>query len=146
MKNRNKKTRCKSADGFTMLETCVAMVVMFVAVLGAVSVFALSIHNNASANDRELSMAVGQQKLEQLRSVLFTDSTLNETPTAGVTTTITRAGRQYSVNTKIVDANKVNGVPTSKTITVVITPTGSPMGSVVLSTVRATTLVGPNRL
>ena len=129
-----------------MLETCIAMVVMVVAVLGAVSVFALSIHNNASANDRELSMAVGQQKLEQLRSVSFTDSTLNETAAAGVTTTITRAGRQYSVNTKIVDGNKINGVATSKEITVVITPRGSPMGSVVLSTVRATTLVGPNRL
>ncbi len=146
MNNRNTNSSYKRTAGFTLLETCVAMVVMFIAVLGAVSVFALSIQNNASANDRELSMAVGQQKLEQLRSVAFTDATLAETATGGVTTTITRAGRQYSVNTKIVDGTKVNGVATVKTITIVVTPNGGPLGSVVLTTVRGTILVGPNRL
>src|SRR5215510_3357615 len=102
MNNRNKSKSSEGAAGFTLIETCIAMVVMFVAVLGAVSVFVLAIKNNSGANDRELSMAVGQQKLEQLRSVSFSDSSLTETSSSGVTTTITRAGRQYTVNTKIV--------------------------------------------
>ena len=136
----------KEQAGFTMIETCVAMIVMFIAVLGALSVFTLCIRNNSSANDRELAMAVGQQKLEQLRSVSFTDSTLDQTSTEGVTTTITRNGRQYSVNTKIVHSNTINGKPTVKTITIEVTPKGQSMlGSVVLTTVRSTNLSGPYR-
>jgi type II secretion system protein I len=145
MKNPSANPTIEQANGFTMIETCIAMVVMFIAVLGAVSVFALSVKNNSSANDRELAMAVAQQKLEQLRSVSFTDSTLDAS--SGTTaTTVTRAGRQYSLSTKIVHSDTINGQPTVKTITITVKPTGSSMGSVVLSTVRSTILVGPNRL
>jgi Tfp pilus assembly protein PilV len=136
----------KNQGGFTMIETCAAMIVMFIAVLGSLSVFTLCIRNNSGANDRELAMAVGQQKLEQLRSVSFTDSILDQTSTQGVTTTITKNGRQYSLNTKIVHSNTINGKPTLKTITIVVTPKGQNMlGSVVLTTVRSTNLAGPNR-
>jgi type II secretion system protein I len=134
-----------STPGFTLLETTIAMVVMMIAVLGALSVFAYCIRNNSAANDRELAMAVAQQKLEQLRSVSFTDSSLDATPTTGTTTTITRAGRQYSVLTQIVHSNTVNGSPTVKTITVQVTPKGTALGAVILSTLRTTTVVGPNR-
>ena len=136
----------REQGGFTMIETCVAMIVMFIAVLGSLSVFVLCIRNNSGANDRELAMAVGQHKLEQLRSVSFTDSSLDQTSTEGVTTTITRSGRRYSLNTKIVHSNTVNGKPTLKKITVEVTPSGERLlGSVVLTTVRSTNLAGPNR-
>jgi type II secretion system protein I len=134
-----------STAGFTLLETSIAMVVMMIAVLGALSVFAYCVRNNSAANDRELAMAVAQQKLEQLRSVSFTDSSLDATPTSGTSTTITRAGRQYSVLTNIVHSNTVNGYPTVKTVTVKVTPKGTALGAVILSTLRATTVVGPNR-
>jgi len=68
----------KEDAGFTILETCIAMVIMLVAVLGSVSVFAYSIKNNSGANDRELAMAVAQQQMEALRSVPFTDASLND--------------------------------------------------------------------
>ena len=146
MKSLNLNPVREQAGGFTMIETCVAMIVMFIAVLGALSVFALCIRNNSGANDRELAMAIGQHKLEQLRSVSFTDSSLNQTSTEGVTTTITRGGRRYSLNTKIVYSNTVNGKPTLKKITVAVTPSGeSILGSVVLTTDRSTILAGPNR-
>jgi type II secretion system protein I len=127
--------------GFTILETAIAMVIMMVAVLASASLFAYSIKNNGGANDRELAMAVAQQQMEELRNVSFTDSSL--TATAGVTTTVTRAGRQYRVATTITNSNTVNGQPTMKTITIQVTPTGSALGSVILRTRRATLLDGP---
>jgi Tfp pilus assembly protein PilV len=129
--------------GFTILETAIAMVIMMVAVLASASLFAYSIQNNSGANDRELAMAVAQQQMEQLRNVSFTDSSLTATATAGVTTTITRAGRQYTVVTTITNSNTVNGQPTMKTIRIQVTPTGSALGSVSLLTQRATLLDGP---
>jgi Tfp pilus assembly protein PilV len=129
-------------EGFSILETCIAMVVMLIAVLGSVSVFAYSIKNNSGANDRELAMAVAQQQLEALRSVSFTDVSLDDT---NVTFDTTRAGRSYSVRKIIVASNTVNGQPTIKTITIQVTPAGTALGAVALTTVRTTMLTGPNR-
>jgi type II secretion system protein I len=129
--------------GFTILETCIAMLIMFIAVLGSVSLFAYSIQNNSGANDRELAMAVAQKQMEQLRDVNFTDDTL--TATGPVNATLTRAGRPYRVTTSIEDSNTVNGFPTVKTITIQVNPLGSTLGSVTLRAVRTSNLLGPNR-
>lgn len=133
--------RFNSNHGFTLLETCVAMVIMLVSVLASASLFAYSIKNNSGANDRELAMAVAQQQMEQLRNVAFTDASL--TATTGTTTTVTRAGRQYSVVKVITDSNTINGLPTLKTITTRVTPVGGTLGAVVLRTQRSTMLRGP---
>lgn len=129
--------------GFTILETCIAMLIMFIAVLGSVSLFAYSIQNNSGANDRELAMAVAQKQMEQLRVVNFTDATLNAT--GPIDSTLTRAGRPYRVTTSIEDSNSVNGSPTVKTITIQVNPMGSNLGSVTLRAVRTSNLLGPNR-
>ena len=131
--------------GFTILETCVAMVIMFIAVLGSVSLFAYSIQNNSGATDREMAMAVAQHQIEQLRNVLFTDATLNETGGDGVLVTLDRAGRSYQVVTWIVHSNTVNGAPTVKTVTVSVTPVGTSLGAVILRSVITTDQLGPNR-
>ncbi len=130
--------------GFTILETAIAMVVMMVAALGAVSIFAYSITNNANAKDRELAMSVAQQQLEQLRDAAFTDSSLNATPTEGRSAEITSADRRYSTVTTIADSEFVGGQPTLKTIRIRVTPVGSTLGVTVV-TRRATIVVGPNR-
>jgi prepilin-type N-terminal cleavage/methylation domain-containing protein len=127
--------------GFTLLETSIAMVIMLVAVLASASLFAYSIKNNSGANDRELAMGVAQQQMEQLRNAPFTDGSL--TATAGTTTTITRAGRQYTVLKIITDSNTVSGQPTLKTITTRVTPLASTLGAVTLRTRRSTLLKGP---
>ncbi len=129
--------------GFTLVEAAIAMVIMMVAVLASASIFAYSIKNNSGASDRELAMAVAQQSIEQLRNASFTDAAL--TATTGVTSTITRAGRNYTVQTVITDSNTVNGAATMKTITVQVTPTGTNLGSVTLRTIRITQLDGPYR-
>lgn len=141
-----KRQDANSQPGFTILETCIAMVIMTVSVLASASLFAYSIKNNSGANDRELAMAVAQQQLEQLRNVSFTDATL--TATVGTTTTVTRAGRQYTVLKIISDSNVITGLPTLKTITIRVTPVGSTLvgsnlGAVTLRTRRSTMLRGP---
>lgn len=131
--------------GFTIMETCVAMLIMFIAVLGSATLFVYSIHNNSGANDRELAMAVAQQQMEQLRNVPFVDASLDETSQAGVLSTITRAGRAYEVLTVIRHSNVVNTRPTVKTITIQVNPTGTSLGAVTVRTIRTTHRAGPNR-
>ena len=131
--------------GFTILETCIAMLIMFIAVLGSVSLFAYSIQNNSGANDRELAMAVAQKQMEQLRNVAFTDPSLESTGENPVHSNLTRAGRPYLVVTSIEHSNVVNGKPTVKTITIQVNPLGSALGAVSLRAVRTTSLLGPNR-
>ena len=139
----SKKFRRSNERGFTLIEASIAMVIMMVAVLASASIFAYSIKNNSSASDRELAMAVAQQRIEQLRNASFTDTALNAT--TGTTSTITRAGRDYTVQTIITDSNAISGQPTLKTITVQVTPTGSALSSVTLQTVRVTQMDGPYR-
>ena len=143
--HRNKIEQQVDTDcaGFTILETCVAMLIMLIAVLGSVSLFVYSIKNNSGANDRELAMAVAQRQLEELRNASFTDASLNAVN--GVTTNLTRAGRPYRVLTTITHSNVIDGQPTLNTITVQVTPQGTSLGSVTLRSVRATNLIGPNR-
>src|SRR4030088_1339136 len=108
-------------QGFTLLETCVAMVIMMIAGLGAAALFVYSATNNSSARDRQLSMAVAQQQMERLRDTAFANLSSTVTNTGGADKTVTNAGRQYRVVTTVADAN-VDG--TLKTITVQVTPSG----------------------
>jgi type II secretory pathway pseudopilin PulG len=143
----------RNDSGFTILETAIALVLMAIVGLGVASVFAYSVKNNVSAGDRELAMAVAQQKLEQLRNVAFTDASL--AATSGSSTALTRAGRTYTVTTTITDSNVVNGQATTKTINVKVTPNSdsatwattisSIYGSVTLVSVRTALTMGPNR-
>src|SRR6185503_129376 len=139
--------------GFTLMETTVALLILMVVGLGAASLFFYAATNTSTASDRQLAMAVAQQRVEEMRAVLFTDAALNAT--AGTVTNVTSAGRPYLVNTVITDSTVVNGQPTLKTITVRVTPQGagpalarnvaSLFGSVTVTTERSTLLLGPNR-
>jgi len=139
--------------GFTLMETTVALLILMVVGLGAASLFFYAATNTSTASDRQLAMAVAQQRVEEMRAVLFTDAALNAT--AGTVTNVTSAGRPYLVNTVITDSTVVAGQPTLKTITVRVTPQGagpgwarnvaSLFGSVTITTERSSLLLGPNR-
>ena len=138
----------QSEAGFTLLETVISMVLMAIVGLGIASLFAYAASSTANAADREMATAVAQQRMEQLKSVAFTDATLNATSSAGVTTTVTRLGRVYSVNTNIAE----NSTATLKTITIKVTPVASSakspntiFGSVTLVSTRSTQQLGSNR-
>lgn len=127
--NRTKKTvRHDKQDerGFTLVETCISMVVMMIAGLACASLFVFSLQNNVGGGDRALAMAVGQQQLERLRSVAYEDATLTVDTT---TTTSVRTGeRNYSVvKTIALEKNSDNSSKQLKKITLVVTPTdGAP--------------------
>ena len=111
----------KNEQGFTLIETSIALVVMMVVALSMSSLFMYSFQNNVGGNDRALAMAVAQRQLEQLRSVSFNDATL----ASGTTTlpTITSGGRNYSVVRTITDETNSNGsLKLLKKISISVTP------------------------
>lgn len=55
-------------NGFTLIETTVAMLVMMVVGLGATSLFLYSVRYNSGASQRSVAMAVAQERLEVLRA------------------------------------------------------------------------------
>ena len=120
--NRNKTARNDKQDqrGFTLVETCISMVVMMVAGLAVSSLFVFSLQNNVGGGDRALAMGVAQQQLEQIRSVTYEDSTLN----AGTTNvSVNTGGRTYSVQRVVADdLNSDNTTKNLKRITITVTP------------------------
>jgi Tfp pilus assembly protein PilV len=127
--NRTKKTaqRDKQGErGFTLVETCISMVVMMIAGLACTSLFVFSLQNNVGGGDRALAMAVGQQQLERLRSVAYDDATLTVDTTA--TAAVRTGERGYSVfKTITLEKNNDNSSKQLKKITLVVTPTdGAP--------------------
>jgi Tfp pilus assembly protein PilV len=148
----NERRHREEEAGFSILETAIALVLMAVVGLGAASLFFFAVKDTVSAGDRELAMAVAQQKIEQLRNVDFNNASL--AATAGTSTALTRAGRSYTVLTTVVTSNVVNGQPTTKTITVRVTPDSdgatwsrnvtSVFGSVSLVWQRTALTIGPN--
>ncbi len=126
--NRTMKTARNDKQGergFTLIETSISMVVMMIAGLAVSSLFVFSLQNNVGGGDRALAMAVGQQQLEQLRSVAYEDTTL----AVGTTTsTVSNGERGYTVVKTIAEElNDDNSSKKLKKITIVVTPTlGAP--------------------
>lgn len=121
MKIRTPKTTTANGEGgFTLIETSIAMVVMMVAALACSSLFVFSIQNNVGGSERALSMAVAQQQLEQLRSVDYADSSLNDLVT---NFSVTTGGRTYNVQREVVtEKNSDNASKKLKRITITVTP------------------------
>ena len=143
---RNKTARIDKQDqrGFTLVETCISMVVMMVAGLAVSSLFVFSLQNNVGGGDRALAMGVAQQQLERLRSVAYEDTTLDVGTT---TSTVTTGERSYSVvKTIALETNDDNSSKQLKRITLVVTPTeGAPAwtrSSVTLVSLRSSLASG----
>jgi len=121
MKIRTPKTKTANGEGgFTLIETSIAMVVMMVAALACSSLFVFSIQNNVGGSERALSMAVAQQQLEQLRSVDYADSSLNDLTT---NFSVTTGGRTYNVQREVVTEKNSNDTSKKlKRITITVTP------------------------
>jgi Tfp pilus assembly protein PilV len=107
-------------NGFTLIETTIALLVMMVGALACSSLFVFSLQNNVGGGERALAMAVAQQQLERLRSVTYEDTTL----TAGATSSTVRSGeRNYTVQQTIADETNAGGSAKQlKRITITVTP------------------------
>ena len=146
----------QSDAGFTLLETCIAMVLLAIVGLGIASCFFFAARSNTSTSDREVAMAVAQQQMEQYRNVPFNDAGLAATSNGGTTAVITRARRSYQVLTTITDSNVQNGTARTKTIQIRVVPLSdgsvwarniaSVFGSVTVVCQRTSQSLGPNRL
>jgi len=158
MNHVNKDT---SQKGFTLLEAAIALVMLMIIGLGVASLFTYAIEANGSADDRELAMAIAQKRMEWLRTIPFTTQTrhvafaypdggLEATDAAGVSETVTNAGRSYTVNTVITNlsfvpvGNADAGEPTVKRIQVSVTPAGAAtmFETVTVTTERSTQVIG----
>ena len=117
----------KNEGGFTLIETCISMVVMMIAGLAVSSLFVFSLQNNVGGNERALAMAVAQQQLEQLRSVTFEDATMS----AGTsTTTVRSSNHDYTVVKTITDETNPNGSNKNlRKITITVTPQDGSRGN-----------------
>jgi len=151
----------RQQEGFTLLEAAIALVILMIIGLGIASLFTYAIRANSSADDRELAMAIAQKRMEWLRTIPFTTQTrhvaysypnggLEVTSTAGVSETVTNAGRSYTVVTIIQNLSTVPagnpdaGEPTSKSIQVSVTPVGAATAfeAVIINTQRSSQVTG----
>ncbi|MDQ1611091.1 MAG: hypothetical protein QOG00_1022 [Pyrinomonadaceae bacterium] len=71
------KSHTANEKGFTLIETSIAMLVMMVVGLGATSLFLYAVRNNTGGAQRSLSMALAQQRAEDLRGIDYSDNRLN---------------------------------------------------------------------
>jgi prepilin-type N-terminal cleavage/methylation domain-containing protein len=71
-------------EGFSLVETSIAMVVMLIVLLGVFTTFTYSVSYNSGNNSRSQALAVLQQEIELLRSAKFTPSIIESNLTGGV--------------------------------------------------------------
>jgi len=153
--------RHRREAGFTLLEAAFSLIILMIIGVGVAPLFTYAIKANSNANDRELSMAIAQKRMEWLRTIPFTTQTrhlafsypnggLEVTSATGVDETVTNAGRSYTVNTVIQNLSVVPvgkpdaGEPTVKSIKVSVTPAGaaSTFETVSVTTQRSTQVTG----
>ena len=127
--------------GFTLIETASALLVMMIGGLGICAVFAFAIKNNTGSRDRAGAISVAQQQMERYRQVTFLDPLLTAGP--ATTTTVSSAGRTYTVRTTI-----TNTTTSLKTVKIEVTPLLSSdpwaLGTVTISVQRSAFSFGPN--
>ncbi len=140
----------KSQHGFTLVETCIALVFMMVVFIGVAPLLVYAVNYNSAAAIRAGALAVAQRKLEQLRATPFDDcASSTETVSVGQPTT----GLQtYTLQTTVVSTSS-----TLKTIRIVVTPqarstsggqygvtSGWKYGQVTVYTIRTSIAIGSN--
>jgi len=143
-----KKYRQKDEGGFTLIETCIAMVMLMVIVCGVLPLGVYALKYNSAAAIRAGALTAAQRKLEQLRASSFTSCvSSSEVVSIGPTESQT-----YTVVVEVVDATA-----TLKSITIVVTPQGRSTsggvyagneawmrGQVIIYTKRTTSVTGTN--
>src|SRR6185503_14091235 len=107
----------RGEEGFSLIETTIAMLLMLIVALGSASLFSFSVYNNSGGSDRAVSLAIAQQAMEALRGATFNGTTTDARLNAGTTTQngVIRDGRSFTVTKTVVDNST-----TLKTITITV--------------------------
>src|SRR6185369_14230093 len=102
-------------NGFTLIETCIAMVMLMIVVCGVLPLGVYALKYNSAAAIRAGAVTAAQRKLEQLRAGAFTSClSSSEVVTIGPT-----ESQSYTVDVTVTDVTT-----TLKNITITVTPTG----------------------
>lgn len=138
----------KEDRGFTLIETCIAMVMLMIVVCGVLPLGFYALKYNSAAAIRAGAVMAAQRKLEQLRAGSFT-SCLSSSEVVAVGPTDSQT---YTVDVTVTDTTS-----TLKTITITVTPQGRSTsgdaysgnegwmrGQVVVYTKRTTSSTGSN--
>jgi Tfp pilus assembly protein PilV len=108
-------TDSKEQQGFTLVETSIALVLMMIVFIGIAPLLVYATRYNSAAAIRAGALAVAQTKLEQLRATPFSSCTSStETLSVGDPTT--------GLQTYTVQMTVTNTTSTLKDITLVVTP------------------------
>jgi Tfp pilus assembly protein PilV len=135
-------------NGFTLIETCIAMVMLMIVVCGVLPLGVYALKYNSAAAIRAGAVTAAQRKLEQLRASSFTSCTSSsEVVTAGPT-----ESQSYTVEVTVTDVTTA-----LKSIRITVTPQGRSTtggtysgndfwmrGQVVVYTKRTTSSIGSN--
>jgi Tfp pilus assembly protein PilV len=109
-------THQKQARGFTLIETCIALVLLMIILSGVAPLCVYAIKYNSAAAIRAGALTVAQRKLEQLRATSFTScASSSEVLSVGPTT----GSQTYTVDVTVTDVSA-----TMKNIKIVVTPQG----------------------
>jgi prepilin-type N-terminal cleavage/methylation domain-containing protein len=142
-------TKQQANRGFTLLETCIALVLFLVVLTGIVPLCVYAMKYNSAAAIRAGAITVAQRKLEQMRADPFT-SCISSSEVVSIGST--GASQTYTVDVTVTDVNS-----TLKNIKIVVTPQGRSTsgsvyqgnegwmrGQVILYTKRTTLAAGSN--
>ena len=130
-------------QGFTLLETSIALIVMMVVTLATGSLFVYAVNYNSGSGDRSAALAIAQQRIERMRRTDWGDALL-ATPTT--TETVVNAGRSYTVVTTVCSDSGCGGSDTLKVITISVSPistNGWANTPATITTRRSVPTVGP---
>lgn len=127
--------------GFTLLESAIAMLILLIGCLAAVSLFSLATSYNTSAYDRTLGQMFAQKAMEEVRSTPFDD--LEETEDESYS----GDGRPFTVSTEVCETAICGGSSSIKRVTVTVAPVNgnsawarTPFN---ITTLRSTRATGP---
>jgi prepilin-type N-terminal cleavage/methylation domain-containing protein len=138
----------KDERGFTLIETCIAMVVLLIVVCGVLPLGIYALKYNSAAAIRAGALMAAQRKLEQIRAGSFNSCiSSSEVVTVGPTDSQT-----YTVDVTVTDVTT-----TLKNIRITVTPQGRSTsggvysgnegwmrGQIVIYTKRTTSWTGSN--
>ncbi len=144
MAKHNKKVE----GGFTLIETCIALVMLMVVVCGVLPLGVYALKYNSAAAIRAGALMAAQRKLEQLRAGSFT-SCVSSSEVVAIGPTDSQS---YTVEVTVTDVTA-----TMKSVKIVVTPQGRSTsggiysgyegwmrGQVEIYTKRTTLLTGSN--
>ena len=144
---RSSAGRRTGAQGFTLIETSIALVILMVTGLGAISLFMFSMNYGGGAADRALAFAIAQRHMEDIRNTPFASLPANGSTTVAEPVA-TGDPRTFNVTTTVAndpDANVTAG--SQKIITITVTPQNNgrwSSGPVRLLAYRASNVRGVN--